>query len=440
MTGLLPVIFALTIIDTSRPDHGYMPASWAWWWLVFGLSLATWTLITEGVARLLARYPERALMERWDDLAHGLMLAWLGWICFGLHWTGRVDAYTPAILPWVVMQTTYWWCLATGARHAPGEGAWDRYRLIGQQMRFGMLPVLTILPVFDVCNWLTLRTGFQGWMISHVGLPITMTVATIALGVASLVLMPMALAWLWGAVPMPEGGMLRELREACARMQVGVRGILLWPTEGIRVYNAAVIGVLPQLRYVLFSQDLINDFPPSQVRAVLGHELGHARHRHLVLYLLFALATLMVALLLADPLTTALGRISWCARWPEDVRKCVITLALVAVKWRLIFGFLSRACERQADLAGADLAGSPLIMCAALRSVARYAGQAVDAPSWRHYSISQRAAFLERAAADPTVVARHHRVVRTWWCVLAALDLVLAAVLAIIAQRALGHR
>jgi STE24 endopeptidase len=218
-------------------------------------------------------------------------------------------------------------------------------------------------------------------------------------------------------------------------MRVGVRRIMLWPSDGARIYNAAVIGVLPRIRYVLFTEDLLADFAPRQVLAVLGHELGHARHRHLVLYLLVALATMLAAFLLATPTAHLFALLPWAEHVRPDVRKGVATVALLALKWRLIFGYLSRACERQADLAGAELCGDPTVMQDALRAVAQLSGQREDAPSWRHYSIASRVAFLGRVLGDPTVAARHHLVVRRWWCALAVIVLALATTLAIIALR-----
>ena len=51
--------------------------------------------------------------------------------------------------------------------------------------------------------------------------------------------------------------------------------------------NAAVIGFLPGLRYVLVSDLLLESMSPIQVEAVFAHEIGHVRHRHVVWYFIF---------------------------------------------------------------------------------------------------------------------------------------------------------
>jgi Zn-dependent protease with chaperone function len=442
MSGLLPLLFALAILDTSRPEHGASPLDWWWWVVTFAASFAGWLSLGELVAEALAKARDRDWIERWDLAANAIMLAWLSWICYGLGWTERVDSYTAAILPWLVMLVLHWWTMASALRPQDTR-AWTRRGLIVHQLRFGVLPMLAVLPVFDLCNWLTLRTGVQRWFMDHLGQNITMAIGSLLLGIGALVLLPAALVRMWNAQPLPDGqpvgrvapDMRALLRDACARMRVGVRDIMLWPADGGRVYNAAVIGVLPRMRYVLFTEDLLADFPPAQVLAVLGHELGHARHRHLPLYLVFALATMLAAFLLATPVTSLLAHLPFMAHVDPKMQKGVATLALLALKWRLIFGYLSRACERQADLAGAQLCGDPEVMQEALRAVARLSGQPEDAPSWRHYTIAQRVAFLERVRQDPMVAARHHRQVRIWWCALGVIVLALAGALAIISLR-----
>jgi hypothetical protein len=61
---------------------------------------------------------------------------------------------------------------------------------------------------------------------------------------------------------------------------------------------------------------------------------------------------------------------------------------------------------------GAEAAGDPRHLSEALMTVARGAGIDPRAPSWRHDSISERMAYLERVRADPDLARRHHRLVR----------------------------
>jgi Zn-dependent protease with chaperone function len=437
MSGLLPLLFALAILDTSRPGEALAlePLPWWRWAVVFAGTLTAWASLSEAAGRLLSHARDPRWIERWDLVAQGLMLAWLGWICYSLGWTARIDTYTAAILPWLGAQVVHTWCLA-GGFHPGAERRRSRRGLLLHHFRFGMASmVLLLLPVFDVCNYLSIKTGVQGWFMAHIGQHITEAIGSVLLGLVALALMPAALVRLWRARSLPAGGMRDALLAACARMHVGVHDLMLWPSDGARVYNGVMIGVVPRVRYVVFTEDLLTELPPRQVLAVLGHELGHARRKHLLLYLLFGVATLLASYLLAPPVMRLLALIPDETRLSVEVQKGLATLLLLALKWRLIFGYLSRACERQADLDGAALCGDPTEMQAALRSVAQLSGQSEHTPSWRHYSIAQRVEFLGRVWADPSVGDRHHRLVRAWWCVLAVIVLALAATVAIIAAR-----
>ncbi|MBA2480168.1 MAG: M48 family metalloprotease [Planctomycetes bacterium] len=433
MFGLLPLLFALAIVETAYHNDP-VPFEIRHWLIPVGLSLVVWLGICEVVVRLLARARDRRWLDRWDIAAQGIALLWFAWICYWCGWVREVQVYTPAIMPWMLMQAIHWWSMAEAVRSVGGH-PWTRGGMLMHHVRFGMLPMLIILPIFDLCNAATLRFGIQRWFIDHIGLQMTMVVGSLALGLVVVGLLPAFLVRLWRAVPLPAGEVRDALADACRQMGVGVRAIMIWPVPGGRVYNAAVLGVVPRIRYVLFTEDLLRDFDPPSLRAVLGHELGHARHGHLFVYLVFAIATLLASFLLAQPAAALVARIPGAHWLPVTVQTGIATVALLALKWRLIFGYLSRACERQADLAGAELVGDARVMQHALRTVARLSGQAEDAPSWRHYSIAQRAAFLERVAEDPQVALVHHRRVRLARFGLIVIVLALAATVAIIHVR-----
>ena len=66
------------------------------------------------------------------------------------------------------------------------------------------------------------------------------------------------------------------------------RDILVWHTH-YNMGNAAVMGVVPQMRYVLLSDLLLERMDDEQIEAVFAHEIGHVVHRHMVWYVIFFL-------------------------------------------------------------------------------------------------------------------------------------------------------
>jgi Zn-dependent protease with chaperone function len=425
MLGLLPLLFAVTIAETStaariafpfQPLHG-----WGAHLCALAVSLALWLLLSETMARLVSHSGQRRWLMRWDFTAQALILAWYAWACFGWGWSRQTSLFTSALAPWVVMQMAHWWCLALAARRISGH-PWSRAGLVAHHVRFGILPMLIVLPFFDAGAWLAARWNIEEeWFAGKWG-ALRATYCAQLFMIVAMAGLPALLVPLWGARRLPASELQELMLAACARMRVRVAGLMRWPIPGGRAYNAAVIGLAPRLRYVLFTDDLMRDLPPPQVLAVLGHELGHVRHRHLWIYFLFANLTILVSALFSEPVAGALrpalhagahaARLTLAGDQLDALAQIAALLLVLAALWRLAFGVLSRACERQADLAGADLAGDPQVMCDALKSVARLSGQREDEPSWRHYSIAQRVDFLAGAQRDPTLASRHHRRVR----------------------------
>lgn len=456
MFGLLPLLFALIIAETStRVQAPLAPlTSWSQLLAAVGASLLVWLVAGEIASRVIAARGQRHWLARWDWFAQGLVLGWYAWVCYGWGWAAYgqffgVRLFLVALAPWVLMQAVHWWTLTVAVRQVSGHH-WSRWGLILQQFRFGVLPMLLILPFFDIGAVIAVRYDLEAvWFSGPFGALFAMYCAQ-GFMVLILLVMPLALLPMWGAQRMPPGEMQRLMLRACERLGVRVAGLMRWPMSGGRVYNAAVIGMMPRLRYVLFTDDLMRDLPVPQVMAVLGHELGHARHGHLWMYLLFANAGLLLSFLLRGPLAewllplfehglVALG-VGTTPGQAQGLAEGAAVLLLMAVMWRLAFGVLSRACERQADLAGAELAGDPQVMCDALKSVAQLSGQREDEPSWRHYTIAQRVAFLQAVRLRPEIATWHHHLVRMMrhGLILVIIALLLAVSFLFDSQRALS--
>jgi STE24 endopeptidase len=91
-------------------------------------------------------------------------------------------------------------------------------------------------------------------------------------------------------------------------------------------------------------------------------------------------------------------------------------LLLFALYIFIVFGFLSRRCERQADVYGSRTMSIPVFV-EALEKVARINGIHREKPgwlsSWLHSTIAKRVEFLERVHVDPVHERRFQKRVRT---------------------------
>jgi Zn-dependent protease with chaperone function len=256
---------------------------------------------------------------------------------------------------------------------------------------------------------------------------------------AAFVAMPWAVRLALGLRPLPDSPLKRRLTDTARRLGFRSSGLMLWDTRH-GMANAMVVGLLPWPRYVIFTDRLLSEFTPDETEAVLGHEIGHVKHRHMFFYLAFLTGSLMVLWLtftfLPESQTTtvetrtsvsmggtyfSLGNHPWLQVIPP-----VAALGLYIV---LVFGFVSRRCERQADVFGckAVSCGRPdcdghhemaptararrvcpagiATFVAALEKVAWLNGIPLDRPgwlqSWQHSTIARRIAFLRGLNRDP---------------------------------------
>ncbi len=142
-----------------------------------------------------------------------------------------------------------------------------------------------------------------------------------------------------------------ELRERLAviakRVGVKYREIYVWETRG-HLATALVAGLFGRARVIIFTDGILRIMPLEELETVFGHELGHARHWHIHFYGLFlvlSFATIGAAYTFAGTNFSAFRGLS------GDLLT-VALLFTMGLYLFLVFGFLSRKCERQADLMG----------------------------------------------------------------------------------------
>lgn len=190
------------------------------------------------------------------------------------------------------------------------------------------------------------------------------------------------------------------------------------------------MGVFPRYRYVIFTERLLDELPPECVEAILAHEIGHSYHRHALRYFLI-LTGALVLLALGE----IYGKRALESYAPEGKGRAIVSLGavilLLGLYFRVVWGYFSRLFERQADLHVFELGIPPEAMIEALDRVGIAAGFIHHQPSWHHYSIAERIAFLETVKQQPELVKKHHQKARRhFWIYLAFLLLALTAVAA----------
>lgn len=230
---------------------------------------------------------------------------------------------------------------------------------------------------------------------------------------AGIVGIPWLLRVFLGLTPLPTGELRDHLFATARRLNFGFADVLVWNTRGA-VANALVTGMLPRIRYVVLTDRLIQELSVPEIEAVFGHEVGHIKHHHMTLYVVFLVLSLVA---LGAGWTLGLETIadrlapseSWIA---EILEHQEWFLVVVAVYVFLVFGVLSRHCERQADMFGCNVSSRDVFI-RALERVADLNGMSREKPgwltAWQHWTVGQRVEFLRRLDTDPTLEARTQR-------------------------------
>ncbi len=297
---------------------------------------------------------------------------------------------------------------------------------LGDKFRHQIFIVAAPMVVIVLAKHFT--DSWRGRLMTMTSLP---WAADAILGIVSflvLLVSPVILCYIWATEPLPPGPLRDRFVRICKRIGLRYRDILLWHTHGMTV-NAAVMGFVPPLRYILVSDALLETLDDEEIEAVFGHEAGHVHHWHLPYFGLFALASMYVTggILIMFQLMLQQRGVR------ADGILQLVGLAILLALWLFGFGWISRRFERQADLFGvrcvtpdvrqclnrcpvhgqppsagvcvtaANLFGRTLSKIAGLNGIPR------SAPSWRHGSIESRCRLIELFAADIGAVQRFDR-------------------------------
>ncbi|MFH1136244.1 MAG: M48 family metalloprotease [Pseudomonadota bacterium] len=298
----------------------------------------------------------------------------------------------------------------------------SRGRFVWSQLRFNIpvvLPFLILSLVEDVMGLLP-RSGLREWLDSPLG-DLTFYLVFVS---GLVVFFPLLIRPLWGLQPLPASPLRASMESFCGKHGFAYREIMLWPLYEGEGLTAGVMGLAGRWRYILVTKSLLRILDPGELEAVLAHELGHVKKRHLFYYLLFFVLFFIL-------LTHALGPILfdfglYLALLTPPVRDVLLspepgggaalsaalivpTLVLVILYFRFILGAFMRNFERQADLFAFGLTGTIKGLVNSLEKIALYSGQSRRAPSWHHYSIAERVDFLERCRVEPDLARGHER-------------------------------
>lgn len=206
--------------------------------------------------------------------------------------------------------------------------------------------------------------------------------------------------------------LLRERLEALSKKaHFKHAGFKIWTIMQSSM-TAAIVGVASPFRYVMFTQKLLKRLTPEAIEAILAHEIGHCKRKHLLIYPIILFGMLLTGACFSIFFYAPVLQYFSSHVFNEGVVGLMVYFTLMAIiiglYFRIVFGYFSRIFERQADLHVFEVDLPAEHMIEALNEIAIASGGNEDAPSWHHYSIRQRIDFLKKAQHDPLAIRRHH--------------------------------
>ncbi len=226
---------------------------------------------------------------------------------------------------------------------------------------------------------------------------------------------------LWGCKKLPEGNLKNHLLEFCAKQQFTAK-LFLWPLFEGRVITAGVMGIVPGLRYILITPALVETMSRPELDAVMAHEIGHVKKRHLLLYIFLIGCFSLLAGVLAEPLLflfLSMDVVNKLVVFSGISMESVVTLIgavpfviFLLIYFRVIFGYFIRNFERQADLFSLEVIGDAQAMISAFEKIAVLSGNIREQKNWHHFGIGERIECLQKAEQEPELIERHNKKVR----------------------------
>ncbi|MGD8758135.1 MAG: M48 family metallopeptidase, partial [Deltaproteobacteria bacterium] len=202
---------------------------------------------------------------------------------------------------------------------------------------------------------------------------------------ALIVVAPSLIKLFWRCRPLPPGPKRKRIEAMCKKANLGYKNILKWPIFEGRVLTAGVMGLVKRFRFILVTESLLKILNDDEIDAVMAHEIGHIKKKHLVFYLIFFLGFIVLSYAVFDLIVYAilysnlsLPIVPDPKAGPLPFTPILFTLAMAAtllVYFRYIFGYFMRNCERQADLYAFTLLGDSSGLVSSLEKIAIYSGQ-----------------------------------------------------------------
>lgn len=365
----------------------------------------------------------RTLRARWR-LPVPIIQLYVFWFLQNAGWSAVVErsvgdgpqplAVALALLPWVVLHLS-WLSARRRIEIAGRRKSWPLVSYLLFHVRIWIIPLTPVL----LTGVVGLAVGsFPAFGTAIASYPSLSVVGSLLL-IGTLFSCSPFLARM--AVPthsLPRGALRTSLEEVARNAGFRYLDIRVCETRN-HVANAAFLGVLGRVRYVIITDGLLQRLSREQMAGVFAHEVGHSMRRHVVLNLCMIASFTVFAALITQGIDDQglLGALPLLLGFPAFLI--------------LVYAPIARRFESEADLFAATTLGTPEPIVDSLTALGRLYPHRRQHGGLVHPGLDERISFIERAtsiASERAAFEGRMSTLKRRICLVAALPLVWLAV------------
>ncbi|MBF0297845.1 MAG: M48 family metallopeptidase [Oligoflexia bacterium] len=270
-----------------------------------------------------------------------------------------------------------------------------------------VLMLLIGVPLIATLIWIMMRLGNFWWLYAWIFLT--------AIQLIMMWLYPVLIApWFNKFSPMPEGAHKESVIELLKKTGFSYKGLFVMDASKRSSHGNAYFTGWGKNRRIVFFDTLLNTLEPPEVVAVLAHELGHFKYKHILKSLLMSIILSLFGLWILGIVADA----EWFYRalnitsfrkdllWPNNFYYlALITFSLVVPVYTFfitpIFTWYSRKNEFMADRFAAQNADAKMLISALIKMYKENASTLTPDPLYSKFYYSHpdaltRIEFLEK--------------------------------------------
>ncbi len=223
---------------------------------------------------------------------------------------------------------------------------------------------------------------------------ITMAISVLLSGLAPLVILPL----FYKTRPLADGELRDRLLELATRAGLEINGVYAVEfSDKTSMANAALMG-MGRTRRILLSDTLVDSYTTEEILTVMGHEMGHQRHRDALRLFVFQGLILLLTFYLAAALMRALapalgyGGITDAAALPL----LILIIAVLGLMTAPLLATFSRYIEGQADLYTIRLTNMPDAFISAMTRLTDQNLAEAKPPRWVEVLMDDHPSYRQR--------------------------------------------